>query len=624
MIFNFRNWVLQTFPFLEDDFDALTDYELFCKMVEYMRESLEKVKTFDNQLLNFQNKLNELEEEINNFNVQEEVNNKLDEMLESGQLAEIISQFLTYTGVLAFNNKEELKNSTIVVNGSIAKTLGDVTYNDGLGNFWKIRNILNTDIIDDINILQIINDNTLVAEKIINPTITSLLEDVKKIDYNKSHQLSDNVQSFLSNIDISTTFPDDYSIAGFVIINDNNQEKGIVVANDWSIGGSGGNKFTIKTFDLVNNVISNITTKLELINGHANGICKIDESHILIIAIAHNYVYDITNNTIKEITNNIPYVRSCANYKDKIYITTDYDHVNDIEVNKMYEVNFDENYNPTVINEYTLENLYSNLKMQNQGMVIYDDLIIFPSYNDVRLVIYDFNTHKHLKTQVFTAPYMVEYENGIVYDNKLLLNDGYGKIYEPDIYGKRTYGDYNNNTIARSISDICLYDEVIKLDGNQNREITINFNKFLTFSANPNTNKGTLGSMLESITMYVAIRNFRTSGVVHNAVPIEIPLYKNIEYESDTFNFLEKHFETSYTLFNENNNKYEKSTICGTYSFGEGDTIPTITLRLAPYILNETFDTSGNQTVEISTDSNYCPVMYITKIIGHRKIGKGY
>lgn len=30
-----RNWILQNFPFVEDDFDALTDYELFCKMIEF-------------------------------------------------------------------------------------------------------------------------------------------------------------------------------------------------------------------------------------------------------------------------------------------------------------------------------------------------------------------------------------------------------------------------------------------------------------------------------------------------------------------------------------------------------------------------------------------------------------
>lgn len=32
-----KNKVLQNFPFLEDDFDALTDYELFSKMVGYVK-----------------------------------------------------------------------------------------------------------------------------------------------------------------------------------------------------------------------------------------------------------------------------------------------------------------------------------------------------------------------------------------------------------------------------------------------------------------------------------------------------------------------------------------------------------------------------------------------------------
>lgn len=32
-----KNRVLQNFPILEDDFDALTDYELFSKMVGYVK-----------------------------------------------------------------------------------------------------------------------------------------------------------------------------------------------------------------------------------------------------------------------------------------------------------------------------------------------------------------------------------------------------------------------------------------------------------------------------------------------------------------------------------------------------------------------------------------------------------
>lgn len=40
-----KNCVLQNFPVLEDDFDALTDYELFSKMVAYVKSIDAYVKT---------------------------------------------------------------------------------------------------------------------------------------------------------------------------------------------------------------------------------------------------------------------------------------------------------------------------------------------------------------------------------------------------------------------------------------------------------------------------------------------------------------------------------------------------------------------------------------------------
>lgn len=73
---NFRNFVLQNFPFLEDDFDALTDYQLFCKMMAY-------VKQFAKDNEEFKKRLDEL---------QPYVNNKLDEMAQDGTLAEIINE----------------------------------------------------------------------------------------------------------------------------------------------------------------------------------------------------------------------------------------------------------------------------------------------------------------------------------------------------------------------------------------------------------------------------------------------------------------------------------------------------------------------------------------------------
>ena len=40
-----KNAVLRNFPILEDDFDALTDYELFSKMVAYVKSLDAFVKT---------------------------------------------------------------------------------------------------------------------------------------------------------------------------------------------------------------------------------------------------------------------------------------------------------------------------------------------------------------------------------------------------------------------------------------------------------------------------------------------------------------------------------------------------------------------------------------------------
>ena len=53
----FRDFVIKNFPFLEDDFDALTDYQLFCKMVGYMKKSLEKIDGYQVEIDKFSEEL---------------------------------------------------------------------------------------------------------------------------------------------------------------------------------------------------------------------------------------------------------------------------------------------------------------------------------------------------------------------------------------------------------------------------------------------------------------------------------------------------------------------------------------------------------------------------------------
>ena len=102
-----------------------------------------------------------------NLDVQEEINNKLDDMAEKGTLQEIITSYLQIAGVLAFNNVSEMKASTNLINGSFVKTYGFYSVNDLGGSLYKVRNITNDDIIDEKTIIELA-DNNLIAELIIN------------------------------------------------------------------------------------------------------------------------------------------------------------------------------------------------------------------------------------------------------------------------------------------------------------------------------------------------------------------------------------------------------------------------------------------------------------------------
>lgn len=159
----FRNWIMQNFPFLEDDFDALTDYELFCKMVEYMKKSLDKLREYKGTLDEFREELDSYKNYFDNLDVQEEINNKLDEMALDGTLENIISEYIQLQTTYTYNNVSSMKEATNLVNGSFARTSGFYSYNDNGGALYKIRTVTNEDVVDEMFIIALA-DNTLVAE----------------------------------------------------------------------------------------------------------------------------------------------------------------------------------------------------------------------------------------------------------------------------------------------------------------------------------------------------------------------------------------------------------------------------------------------------------------------------
>ena len=77
---------------------------------------------------------------FDNLDVQEEINNKLDEMAEEGTLQEIITTYIQSNVAWTFDTVADMKQATNLINGSFAKTLGFYSVNDGGGATYRISN----------------------------------------------------------------------------------------------------------------------------------------------------------------------------------------------------------------------------------------------------------------------------------------------------------------------------------------------------------------------------------------------------------------------------------------------------------------------------------------------------
>lgn len=215
-----RNFVLNNFPFLEDDFDALTDYELFCKMLGYMKKMS---KQFDD----FQIKLDKYENYFNNLDVQDEVDNKLNEMLENGQLASIVSEFLALTVVYEYDTVADMKLAENLIDGLSVKTFGYYSYNDGGGAYYKIRNKEENEVPDELFVLSLY-DSDLVAELVIKDKTINVQQVGIKNDGIDDYTETLNTILYNENVEVFILNDGNYRLSGQVVIrHDNTTIKGL-------------------------------------------------------------------------------------------------------------------------------------------------------------------------------------------------------------------------------------------------------------------------------------------------------------------------------------------------------------------------------------------------------------
>lgn len=101
--YGFKLFVLQNFPFIEKDFDALSDYEILCKIFEYfdkqIKEVDEKYSGLGDEVESLSNQFNQLKIDINSIlaDFKTDIENDVDNRLQNNynQIVQLLSNYQT-------------------------------------------------------------------------------------------------------------------------------------------------------------------------------------------------------------------------------------------------------------------------------------------------------------------------------------------------------------------------------------------------------------------------------------------------------------------------------------------------------------------------------------------------
>ena len=174
----FKHFIMTVGEIPTSYLETMTYYEMLVWFTNYLgktvipaiNENGEAVTELQHLFVKLQNYVNDY---FDNLDVQEEINNKLDDMVEAGTLQEIIAEYLNSKALFGFDTVADMKVATNLIDGSYAKTLGYNSKNDGGSSLYKIRQITNDDVVDNATIIEMSDtSNELIAELIvINDTI---------------------------------------------------------------------------------------------------------------------------------------------------------------------------------------------------------------------------------------------------------------------------------------------------------------------------------------------------------------------------------------------------------------------------------------------------------------------
>ena len=207
----FKFWCQKVLPLVYDD--SLSYYELLCKVVDYLNKTMEDVNTLSGDVNSLLSAYNQLQNYVNTYfsslDVQEEINNKLDELVESGELDLIIkSHFKLGNAIYIGNSYTDGVGSSNGTNGlynltkdmfyqSYVKTSGGVgfgdyeehstTFNDLLNSIYETLNTEEISSITHIIFISAMGDSRYLAN---GKTYGDLIDKVKACINNATSKFS--------------------------------------------------------------------------------------------------------------------------------------------------------------------------------------------------------------------------------------------------------------------------------------------------------------------------------------------------------------------------------------------------------------------------------------------------
>lgn len=166
----FKAFLASNLPSVYDN--TLSYYEELVKMIAYLEQVIVPAVDKNTQdIEEYVNGLKELKDYVDhyfdNLDIQTEINNKLDEMAESGDLATIIAQFLAMVPVFGYETISDMADADNLAAGCIARVLGNTDASDGDGAFYLVRAKEEGESGDGVQKVEI--GDTLIADRIADP-----------------------------------------------------------------------------------------------------------------------------------------------------------------------------------------------------------------------------------------------------------------------------------------------------------------------------------------------------------------------------------------------------------------------------------------------------------------------